>query len=359
VYDDAFRAQPEDTTLIPFGLVFPEVTDAMGRDEFPADSRFINHSNEQPLPPSFRNFSQGFGHHYEAFIEYRIGVDLVMPQLQVDVDKPTKYLEPLVHYERPGASQLADGRPCQWRGFVSVRNELLLAESDRPSGFKQKAKAFIGAGHFPTYALDWICIGNKDIYLGQPASFEVHIQPRKNECTATLIPEVRLKYFHVDIVAHTQVRAHMRTFSCPEAHSNNPIGEITGIIEDSGPFSKANGNIKRINTLPLRDPGQGLFTSSFATYNISRTYTFKIAFAFEITDKVERFGREYGVTVHPSLEIPLETALPPLGIAGPSSQGPDTNEMTSELPQYEPLPPYKKSTATNGNEHMATDMDKN
>ncbi|KAI0548150.1 hypothetical protein F4679DRAFT_551457 [Xylaria curta] len=321
VYDDSFRAQPGEEAVFPFSLTFPELTDAMVIDEFDEDSRFITQPNH-PLPPSFQSSYRGFAHRYEAFVEYRVGVDVVMPQLPVRV---SKLLEPVVQYERPRAPQPVAGRPYDWRGYVSVKNELLLPESDRPSGFKQKTKALLGAGHFPTYAFDWVCLAPKDIHLGQPACFEVQIKPRAQECTATLIPDVRLKYFLVEIMAHTEVRAHRQIFRCPESEGNYRICQMAGAIDNGEPFSKANGYTKVVNTEALGTGRSGTLSSSFATYNISQT------------------DREYAIMVHP----PLETApLPVTAVAGPSEPQ-NTQEMESDLPRYEPLPSYEQASASN------------
>ncbi|TGJ86863.1 hypothetical protein E0Z10_g1917 [Xylaria hypoxylon] len=343
VYDDSFRAQPRDTAIFPFNLFFPEVADAIVQDEFSQDLRFICHRN-QPLPASFQNSYHGFAHRYEAFVEYRVGVDVVMPQLQVEVNKPTEYLEPVVHYEGPRASQPANSRPYDWRGLVSVTNELLLPEEDRPSGFRQKTKALFGAGNFPTYAFDWLCLAPKDLYLGQPACFEVRIKPREKECTATLIPEVRLKFFHVTITAHTQVRADRTIFSSPESEGNYAVFEMMGAIDTREPFSKANENTKIVNTKALGSGSIGTFSSSFATYNISQTYTVQITFGFEVTGKVKNIDKEYVVIVHP----PLEIAPPPAAAtAGPSSQPLNTENKASDLPPYEPSPAYEETSTGN------------
>ncbi|KAI0874943.1 hypothetical protein GGS24DRAFT_321244 [Hypoxylon argillaceum] len=339
VHDGTFRALPGDTFTFPFSLFFPEVTNATDVDRFGEDSRFICRRN-QPLPPSFQNSSRTLLHRYEAFVEYRVGVDVLMPQLQVDVNKPTKYLEPVVYYERPRASQPANGRPYEWRGIASVRNELLLPEADRPSGFKEKTKALFGAANFPTYAFDWVCLAPKDVHLGQPSCFEVRIKPREHECTAILIPEVRLKNFSIEIVAHTQVRAHQLVFSSPGSQANYTICQMKAFMDTDEPFSKANDNTKIINTKPLGSGSIGAFSSSFATHNISQAYTIKISLAFEITDKVKHIDKEYGVTVHPPLEI---ASLPEAAVAGPSSQALDTEDQASNLPPYEPLPPYDES----------------
>ncbi|KAI1420256.1 hypothetical protein F5Y12DRAFT_138761 [Xylaria sp. FL1777] len=340
VYDDSFRAQPGDLATFPFSLLFPETANAVDADDFTDDPRYICHP-DQPLPPSLQNSYRGFAHHYEAFVEYRVGVDAVMPRLQVDVIKPTKYEEPIVYYERPRRSQPANPSPTNWRGNVSVRNELLLPEPDRPSGFKQKTKAFFGAGHFPTYAFDWVCLAPQNVHLGQPVCFEVQIKPRAHECTAPLVPEVRLKYFLVEITAHVQVRAHTSIFTCPGSEGNYTVCEMRGVIDSKEPFSKANDNTKVVNTEALGSRSSiGSFPSSFATFNILIAYTTKISFAFELTDKIQHFDHEYLTTVHP----PLDTAPPPppAPTAGPSSHHTNTANMDSYLPGYEAAPPYEQ-----------------
>lgn len=342
IYDDSFRVQPGEAKTFPFSLTFPEVTDATVMDEFHEDARFMCHQN-QPLPPSFQNSYHGFAHRYEAFVEYRVGVDVFMPQLPVDVNKPTKYQEPVVHYERPRVSQPVRGRPRDWRGYVSVSNELLLPESDRPTGFRQKTKAFLGAGSFPTYAFDWVCLAPADIHLGQPACFEVQIQPRARECTAPLVPDVRLKYFHIEIMAHTQVRAHRQIFSCPESEGNYTIGQMMGVVDNREPFSKANEYTKIINTEALGFGKTGTLSSSFSTYNIALAHSVKISFAFELTDKAKEIKREYAIAVHPH----LETAPPPItAIAGPSSGPQNATDMASDLPPYDHLPSYEQASTS-------------
>ncbi len=344
VHNDSFRAQPGDTAIFPFSLVFPETANAMVTDDFDEDPRFICHRN-QPLPPSFQSSYHGFSHRYEAFVEYRVGVDVVMPQLHVDVNKPTKYLEPVVNYERPRVSQPADPRPSDWRGFISVRNELLLPESDRPSGFKQKTKAWFGAGHFPTYAFDWVCLAPQDVHLGQPVCFEVKINPRERECTATLVPQVRLTNFRMRISAYTQVRAERSLFSSPESEGDYTVCDVMGVIDTNEPFSKANEFTKIVNAQALGSGNTGTFSSSFATYNISHAYSTSISFAFELTDKVKKIEKEYITTIHPPLKI---APRPPPTTAGPSSQPHNVENQESDLPRYEPAPPYEKASTSDG-----------
>ncbi|KAK5625836.1 hypothetical protein RRF57_001552 [Xylaria bambusicola] len=339
IYHDSFRAQPGEMSSFPFSLVFPEATQSLPRDDFKEDPRF-NTLPCQPLPPSFRSNYHGFAHRYESFVEYRVGVNVEMPQLRVDVVKPTEYQEPIVHYEPPRISpDQSRNHITTWRGFVSVRNELLLPESDRPAGFRQKTKALFGAGNFPIYAFDWECLAPTHIHLGQPVCFEVRIKPREHECTATLIPDVQLKYFRMDVSAYTQVRADRAIFTCPESEGNYTVCEMTGVIDSQEPFSKANDNTKYINTAAIGSGRIGSFASSFTTFNISQTYTTKISFAFELTGKLKHIDQEYPILIHPPLEVAHH---PPPAIAGPSSQAVGEENKTPDLPQYEPAPPYEK-----------------
>ncbi|KAI0528335.1 hypothetical protein GGR58DRAFT_519127 [Xylaria digitata] len=342
VYDDSFRALPGNTGIFPFKLFFPQVADALVNDDFPENPRFICNRN-QPLPVSFQDSYHGFAHRYEAFVEYRVGVDVIMPQLQVDVVKPTKYLEPVIHYEGPRTPQLLNTKPIDWRGTVVVSNELLLPEADRPAGFRQKTKALFGAGHFPAYGFDWVCLAPRELYLGQPACFEVRIKPREKECTATLIPEIWLKFFHVKIMAHTKVRADKTIFSCPESEGNYTVFEAMGAIDSKGPFSKANDNTKIVNTQALGTGRIGAFTSSFATYNISQEYSVRINFEFEVTGKLKNIDKEYAVKILPPLEAPAPP--PPAATGGPSSQPPNAENKASDLPPYDTLPPYEPATS--------------
>jgi len=386
IYDDSFRAQPGDSVVIPFSICFPETTAGGGglhRDGFEEDVRFIGGHVIQPLPPSFQNSYHGFAHRYEAFVEYRVGVDVAMPRLRVDVNRPTKYSEPLVHYECEHPRSIPPGgrtKACNnWQGFVSVKSELLLPEADRPSGFRQKTKALFGGANIPTYAFDWVCVAPQHLYLGQPVSFRVCIKPREQQqqqstttktTTNLIIPEIHLKSLHLEIVAHTLVRAERSLFTCPESEGNYTVCQISGTsANNSGggagePFSKANGYTKIVNT-PVLLPGNtgmgmggmstGTLSSTFTTYNIAVQYTATVRLAFLIVDKVKKFETEYGVVVYPPVEhgkapAPAQAhspAPPPFApqwgaTAGPSSAPPDIGGMAEE-----PLPAYEETPSNN------------
>ncbi|KAI2624104.1 hypothetical protein GGS21DRAFT_532958 [Xylaria nigripes] len=339
VYDDSFKAQPGSTTSFPFSLTFPEAVSSSVDIQFEADPKFVILRN-QPLPPSFQVDHMGIATpKFEAFVEYRLGVDVVMPQLHVDVSKPIKYHEPVVYYERPWARH-ANRTPRRWTGNAKVSNELLLPAPDRPVGFRQKTKAFFGASHFPTYAFDWVCLVPTDIYLGQPISFQLLIKPRERECTASLIPDVRLNSFRVGLKAHINVRTGIMLLGRSlEASGDETALDIQGIPDTNEPFSSTNRYTKIITTRAIASDGTGVLSSTFATYNIALAYTLKVNLEFEVTKKVKSFKEAYPVTVHPPLKItPSSEASTP----GRSAQSYNNNteaEVTG-LPRYEPAPSY-------------------
>ncbi|KAI1193752.1 hypothetical protein F5X97DRAFT_28254 [Nemania serpens] len=338
IYNKPFRTQPIDASTFPFSVNFPEFTDDARVDEFCEDSRFTDYRNH-PLPPSFHDdYFRYSANGFEAFVEYRIGVNVVMPQLQLRVKKPNKYQEPVVGYEPAGASQPAEGRPFNWRGYVSVSNELLLPEADRPKGLRQKTRALFGAGNFPTHAFDWICLAPTDLYFGQPIRVELQIKPREEQCTAILVPEIRLRHFTIKLNGRTLARSHMTTVGCVLASRYYGPRKMRGVIDDRGPFSKASDNTKIITTRAL---GENFVASipSFSTYNIAVNYTVEIKFGFELAGKKQKFQRAYPVTVHPPLEMPPSRAP---AEDRPSSQVSDTGNMAFDLPRYEDLPPYEE-----------------
>ncbi len=241
--------------------------------------------------------------------------------------------------------------PCTWRGQIRVSNERLLPESDRPSGFKEKTKAFFSSDYFPKYVFDWVCIAPTNVHVGQPACFEVRITPRENECTAVLVPQVRLRYFHIEIIGHTRVRSDKAVFSCLSSEGKYTVCRLTGIIDNHEPFSKANDYSKFIYTEALGGGPMGSFASSFKTYNISHLYTTTIEFIFELAGEYKKVVKEYATIVHPPL---LDDSQPQVTMAGPSSQASGVQDTEAELPQYEPAPTYEEAIGSKEESEQTT-----
>ena len=311
---------------------------ARGLGDFDSDYRF-RYQPGDPLPPSFSSSYYGFAHRYESFVEYRVGVNVVMPQLKIIIVKPEKYDEPIVLYERPRLLTQINEKPLPWGGTVSVKNELLLPKADRPTGFKQKAKAAFNSDFCPTYSFSWTCMRPRNIHIGQPIAFHMYIRPLEKECTAVVIPDVFLSRFTVAFKAITVVRAEKQLFSSPESSSDETKVTLAGVADDKGPFTKGKEWAKTINTQELHG-----ISSEFQTYNISRKYSMKITGSFTVAGKIKEFSQNCAITVHPPLDTAGAGAGPSsAAVASSSTQRYGMESLEAALPQYEHPPEYDET----------------
>lgn len=331
IYDDSVRIRQSRPQEIPFTLYFPE-SYAGSQGLFEENSRFQVQPAE-PLPPSFNNSYHGFANRYECFVEYRIGVVATVPRLQVEIVTPEKDYEPQVYYDYARLPAAMNARPSPRKGWVSVQNELLLPEADRPVGFRAKAKAALSSNYYPTYGFDWTILAPQHLYVGQPLALEVAIRPREKLCTAPLVPDVHLAYIDITIRAVIDVRAEKQLFSCPSAHSDEEKLSLKGGMLDKGPFSKANDWSKTINTRELRG-----VCSTYQTANISLTYRMNIRGSFTVAGKSKDFESDFTVVIHP----PIERAD---AEAGSSAQPLGMASLEAALPQYDRPPEYDEAVS--------------
>ena len=78
--------------MFPFDIQFPDTAETPWSG-FDPDDRF---GPEEGLPPSFVDHYHGFQNRYEAFVEYRLGVNVQMQGLKINISQPTRYSEPVV-----------------------------------------------------------------------------------------------------------------------------------------------------------------------------------------------------------------------------------------------------------------------
>jgi hypothetical protein len=336
IFDDSFRTKPNQANPFPFTLRFPECAPKNAVASWDSDGRF-SYKEGDALPPSWSHSYHGFANRYEAFVEYRVGVQVAMPQLQIIIAKPEKYDEPLVYYDRAKLPSPLNKKPITSRDVESVKNEFLLPEADRPTGFRAKAKAAFSSDYYPTYAFDWTLTAPQHLYVGQPFALEVAIRPRESN-TAVLVPEVSLSSVYVSIIAIVNARADRQIFTSPEAHSNEEKINIRAVMADTGPFGKGNDWTKTLNTRELR----GLCTS-FTTPNISVSYRMKIRGIFSFANKTKDFDREFSVTIHPPLERSDGQASSSAAAAGSSSQAYGMESLEAALPEYDRPPEYDEA----------------
>lgn len=347
IYNDSIKTPAGKVTNIPFSINFPETDSNRIGGDWEQDSRYLVPVPGQPnpLPPSFVDDYSGVANHFESFIEYRVTSSVAMAHVDIKIQYPDMHKEPLVHYQVPKLLRPIEAKPMVHNNTVSVKNEFLLPEADRPTGFRQKAKAAFSSDYYPTYGFSWKCLAPKILNLGQPAAFQLSIKPYDSN-TAVLVPDVTLSFFTVEIKAYTTVRAEKQLFSTPEAESDGTVATLQGVADSKDPFSKANDWTKTINTKPLVG-----IPICFKTYNICRRYQMKIKMAFWVAGKNKPFTQVHHIEVHPPLEDGGHVEAGSSSVAAASSSAGERLIMgeviatlpEAALPQYERPPEYEEA----------------
>ena len=357
IHDDSLRIERTQAMLIPFSYVFPERWDHPVTGDWKVEDKTFDTSQGQMLPPSFEREYSGFSeNHFECFVAYRIGVNVSVRHLAVDVITQEEDAEPLVCYSLPRLPARLDERVEKLSNRVHVSNELLLPEEDRPAGFRQKMKATLRSNQFPNYTFNWTMLMPRNLYIGQPAAFEIYIRPREEECTAILIPDVTLSGFSVNISGWTHVRAERGIFTTPSSDHEDSIGFLKCNMDNKGPFSKAaNDWTKIINTEPV--PNR--VGCTFKTVNIAQQHLMRVRLNFNLAGKSFNYEKGFPVVVHPPLQEFAQIAGPSSSdvMAGSSSQPYNMQPVAEALPRYEEgLPQYDEVTA--GGSAPSTSLDK-
>ncbi|KAK3712585.1 hypothetical protein LTR37_009028 [Vermiconidia calcicola] len=342
IFEDSFRAEPRKPYYFPFTLDFPKDAE-LQRYRYEPDDRFDSEPGVYALPPSFNNSCIDFANHYESQVEYRIGVDVSMPSLRLDIRIPHPQQYPRLKCSPPQTpSPINSPKPPQEiTGRLSFSNELLLAEADRPTGLRQRAKAALTSDYAPVYNFDWILQCPHDLHIGQPLVFDLRVRIRNAECTATLIPSIHIHSFAVELVSHVTVRGRKRFHNSLEASSNDirlPMHRAQN--QDSRtPFSKSNDWSKTISTDPLP-----LVSISFKSFSIQQTYHLKINGAFTVAEQRKSFARRCEVSIHPPLQSSTAGPSYSSAVAARSSTAPfDMSSIDAALPEYERPPEYDEA----------------
>ncbi|MBE7158696.1 MAG: hypothetical protein INR62_09735 [Rhodospirillales bacterium] len=238
---------------------------------------------------------------------------------------------------------------------MDLSNEFLLPENERPSGFRQKAKAAFSSDFYPHYAFTWTLVVPRYIYLGQPIPFEIQVQVREDQCTAPVIPDILLKQFTAVLSSHTIVRAEKQFISNPEAGHDDILARLTGEHDNRRPFDKAHDWTKKI-TIPPLPPDR--FTPSFKTVNISHTHSVEIKILLQAACKNISFEKRFLIDVLPpflpprqSHEAAVSSSAAASALLGHSAPPPplaqEVQGVEEALPRYEEgLPEYHEATGS-------------
>lgn len=354
IYEGPYTSKPGESIWIPFSLNFPAATQNLpGAGDFRQSNRFCEEEGG-PLPPTFATDKVGFTKRFEAFVEYRIAAEVRMPGIDVKISGTGDDFSPVVLYEQPRVPATPENRPKmqQFSHTVMLQNENLLPEDQRPVGFRQKAKFKFSSEEYPTYVFDIVSTVPKEVYIGQPLSFELSVHPNFNRCNAPLPPEIKLRVLRAGIESHVNVRSEYGFMSHEEASQDIHLPYLPVMIVDKDtPFCKANDHTKVIQAslanLDIR--------SSFMTYNICQRYTLEINFCIAAAGKEKWFKREVPIKVLPPMDdggMAGQPSYSSYAEASSSATAPtrrDSKELPASptppkpepgLPEYERPPEY-------------------
>jgi len=290
------------------------------------------------LPPTFNISYHGFAHRFDAFTEYRIGLDVGMPGIDITIHAANGDSEPHLLYGqlRTPLNVVSHEQYTANQHFM-IQNEHLLPESDRPMGFKEKAKALFKSDYYPGYHFDVSFSAPRHLYLDENLMFEVSLHPDMKLSTAPVTPEVQLVACSASLKAQTVARAEQQLFTEPESEGNEIVVVLSALDRRllPCPLSKANEFTKQLSLGPLTG-----VPSTFATFNIARSYTLEFKIRLEGANKHFDVERTFPVTVHPPIKGGVDGGCD-AAVAGPSNA--PNSEVTAQLPAYhehEPLPEY-------------------
>lgn len=342
-YDDSIRLTKNGSMLIPFSICFPPGNETVATGgQWNEDPRY-DVTPGAPLPPSMFIEYRGFAHHHLCFVEYRVSARITMPGLRVTVTGLEDDAGPRVNYEPlPLLIEPSPERHVLNRDAV-IQNEFLLPEEDRPSGFREKAKAMLKSDYYPKFHFDISVSSPKDVILGQPLAFTCWVKPNFETSTAVVIPDITLHWLRATLSAKTAVRSERNVISCHESGSSEDVLRIQA-RDDSAPFGKAGDWTKVVQTQVV----EGNFCSSFRTFNISHTYTLKLDLAVYCASKKITMEWELPVLVHPPAPPPLfvpGSGVDTAGRAAPSGMGGPSAPLVEDLGDVDrvaPLPEYEE-----------------
>jgi hypothetical protein len=362
LYDGPHTSKAGECVQFPFSLNFPAATQNLpSQGDFRQDARFQEEAGH-PLPPTFAASNHGFSKSFKSFVEYLLNAEIRMPGIDVSVlminqNQGDEGIPILYEQPRLQASEVARFPPRSFTDYITLQNEHLLPEEERPTGFRQKAKFALSSDKYPTYSFSIRGTIPTDVFIGQPLTLSLAVHPDANRCTAPVHPAVTLRWLRAEARQYITVRAEHGFFSSEESSKDTHLPLARGaIVQPNIPFCKANDYTKVVHANVFRhDVG-----SSFSTWNICQRYTLEVEYQLHAAGKFKTCKHTVPITVHPppvdggvevggaeasssssavlppaaldSLPRDLENVLPP---SAPAPLDPATG-----LPEYERPPEY-------------------
>lgn len=254
-------------------LLYFEMNPRFTNDLIVGDDSIGNEEWETKLPPSYQVDASTNTHKFKSSVEYRLGVDIMISEPQVELVKLFKQFEPLVHYE-PEETVIKESSRWDW----SV-DELV---SDRLPPLK--------------HWFQWVFNVPAYLYPGRLSRFTVRIKPlrRIDDGTATH-PAVLIKSFCIKLYGHWQVKAGCPPDLVVSVCEFNKYISVTNEPSHARPLYIKSFCVR----IPRARPEMGMSISSFETNRISKRYSLRLALTYECLDTVRSIEKEYNVVMHP------------------------------------------------------------
>jgi hypothetical protein len=295
IYDGQFRTRASEKKYIPFKLFFPKRAQPTVQQR----RNGLQEDDWDSLPPALHAEFSGAHGGGKGSVEYRIKAELRLPG--IDVDVATRGILPSLQYRPSNTQDSSSIATATFEQAFTVSDESLIPESERPQGFRAKAKAFLKEVEPPTYAFDiiWIDVPETE-RPSQSLNFRVAIRTNHERTTATVKPDVLLQECKVTIIGFCGVRVWPTLESAKESGEMRDLEDaavVFGTIYPDGAFSKGGDYTKTITTQPLP-----YLPCSFAMERMSRYYKARINMSLQVGSRRINAMREFPITVFPPLQ---------------------------------------------------------
>lgn len=325
IYDDQFRARVAEMGYIRFRLFFPKVAQPTVQQRRDG----LQEENWDVLPPAFYTEFRGAYGGGKGSVEYRITAHLEFPG--IDVDVATRGIAPTLHFRPSTTPEKRSISTTTFEQAFAVTDESLIPASERPQGFRAKAKALLKEVESPTHAFDLVWSDVPEtVYPLQSWNFQITVRNNHERSTTTVTPEIMLMECKVTIIGFCGVRvwpAFQNLKESGEMRDLKDAAVVSGAIYPGGPFSKESDYTKTITTQELP-----YLPCSFAVERMSRYYKARINMSLQVGGRKMNVNREFAITVLPPMPQGVSEAADVTGESVHSCKG-----FVEDLPPYDRL----------------------
>jgi hypothetical protein len=319
LHNSQCRASVGEEKKFPFKLYFPERALPTPRQRMSG----ITEREWDVMPPTLKVEFAGPHGSGRTNVDYRLSVEVEIAGIEVDV--ASRGVSPTLNYRPANPEQRTPNPPRSFEQGFTVTSEEFIPESERPHGFRAKAKALMKDVEPPTYAFDlvWMNLPN-DVQPGQPVLFKTRLRTNVESTTAKMLPEVTVQEGSIVLLGFCSIPTYESTKDSAEAKDLNDITLPLSNISPSGSFSKESDYSKKITIPPLP-----YLPCSFNTNSLSRYYKLRINMTLMVGGQKVTARRQFPVVVLPPSDHKTSRTSEPAQ-AGPShSIGDD-----EQLPAY-------------------------